>query len=176
MDKKKKISPKELNELLNKKDSKVICVDLRTEEEHDFAHIPGTVNIPLDRLQNHLSELKGYDKVILQCTTGARSQFACNVLPENVKCKALSLEGGITQWEKDGFKVKYKGKARIPIMRQVFLFTGSFIITGLFLNNATGNDWFLMFPLIVGLGLLFAGITGQCMLSKILIKMPWNKH
>lgn len=173
---KNKISPKELNNLLKEKKSKILCVDLRTEDEHNFSHIPGAINIPLDQLQNHLSELKGYDKVILQCTSGARSEFACNVLPTNIKCNTLSLEGGITKWESEGFDVKYKGKSRISLMRQVFLVAGILILSGLFLNNATNNNLYLIFPLIVGLGLSFAGITGQCLMSKILIKMPWNRN
>ncbi len=170
------ISPKELNDLLKEKKTKVLCVDLRTEDEHNFSHIPGTINIPLDQLQNHLSELKGSDKIILQCTSGARSQFACNVLPANIKCHTLSLEGGITKWESDGFNVKYKGKSRISLMRQVFLIAGVFILSGLLFYNITHNVWYLLLPLLVGIGLTFAGITGQCLMSKLLIKMPWNRN
>ncbi len=172
---KKPILPKELDKLLQDKKSKVVCVDLRTEAEHDYAHIPGTVNIPLDQLKNHLSQLKGYDKVILYCASGARSQFACSVLPDNFKEKAESLEGGITKWENEGFKVIYKGKSRMPIMQQVFLIVGSSILLGLFFGVVTNNNWFLLIPMFMGLGLTFAGASGQCLMTKILIKMPWNK-
>jgi rhodanese-related sulfurtransferase len=35
-----------------------VVVDVRTPEEFRAGHLPGAVNIPLDRLPNHVSDLK----------------------------------------------------------------------------------------------------------------------
>jgi hypothetical protein len=37
------------------------------------------------------------------------------------------------------------------------------------------NPRFALIPLIIGCGLLFAGLTGFCGLAVLLAKMPWNK-
>ncbi|MCD8500103.1 MAG: DUF2892 domain-containing protein [Gammaproteobacteria bacterium] len=37
------------------------------------------------------------------------------------------------------------------------------------------NPWFCLLSGFVGLGLMFAGITGWCGMAKLLAKMPWNQ-
>jgi hypothetical protein len=39
----------------------------------------------------------------------------------------------------------------------------------------TVNHYFVLIPLVLGCGLLFAGLTGFCGLALLLAKMPWNK-
>ncbi len=169
------ISPQELDALLKDKKQKTICVDVRTEVEHNFSRIPGTINIPLDQLHNHIAELKKYDHVILHCATGSRSQFACNVLPGKGCRDVKSLAGGLTAWEAAGLPVERAGKARLPLMRQVFLVAGPMILVGVFLAFVYNNMTYLLLPLLVGTGLTFAGMTGICFMTKILVKMPWNR-
>ena len=69
--------------ITNKKDKnmKTIIVDVRTVGEwNDDGHADCSVNIPLDRLQGSIEELKGYEKVILVCRSGARAGSAKNML------------------------------------------------------------------------------------------------
>jgi hypothetical protein len=59
-------------------------------------------------------------------------------------------------------------------MRQVQITVG--FLTGLGgLLALTVNKFFAIIPLVVGSGLLFAGLTGFCGLAQVLAKMPWNK-
>ena len=37
------------------------------------------------------------------------------------------------------------------------------------------SRWFAVVPLLLGCGLLFAGITGTCGMAILLAKMPWNR-
>ncbi len=69
--------------ITNKKDKnmKTIIVDVRTVGEwNDDGHADCSVNIPLDRLQGSIEELKGYEKVILVCRSGARAGSAKSML------------------------------------------------------------------------------------------------
>ena len=58
-------------------------------------------------------------------------------------------------------------------MRQVQIVVGSLSAIGAILAIAV-NPWFALLPLILGCGLLFAGITGICGLALLLARMPWN--
>ena len=59
-------------------------------------------------------------------------------------------------------------------MRQVQIVVGAVSAIGAGLALAV-HPWFAVIPLIMGAGLLFAGLTGVCGLALALAKMPWNK-
>ena len=62
------------------KNSKEIVVDVRTEEEFEMdGHAEGSVNYPLDQIQNKIEDLKKYDHVILVCRSGNRAGIAKNI-------------------------------------------------------------------------------------------------
>ena len=62
----------------------------------------------------------------------------------------------------------------MPLMRQVLLTAGSLVTTGVLLALCV-NPQFILLSLVVGIGLMFAGITGWSGMSYVLAKMPWNK-
>lgn len=77
---KQKVEPKKENIMKN---SKEIIVDVRTEEEFDMdGHVEGSVNYPLDQIQNKIEDLKKYDHVILVCRSGNRAGIAKNILEQ----------------------------------------------------------------------------------------------
>lgn len=58
-----------------------LVVDVRSSEEFNYGAYPGAVNIPLDELQNRISELGDKDReIILYCASGARSGYAMQIL------------------------------------------------------------------------------------------------
>ena len=57
-----------------------VIVDVRTPGEYASGHIRGSVNIPLDRLQNNLSKLNKEKPIITCCASGMRSASAKSVL------------------------------------------------------------------------------------------------
>ena len=68
-----------------------------------------------------------------------------------------------------------RGASRVlPLMRQVQITVGFLSAVGAALA-LTVNPRFALIPLVVGCGLLFAGLTGFCGLALLLAKMPWNK-
>lgn len=58
-----------------------LILDVRTKEEFDAGHIDGALNIPVQVIENHLDEIKNYNKqVIAYCRSGRRSGNATNIL------------------------------------------------------------------------------------------------
>ncbi|MBN8693572.1 MAG: rhodanese-like domain-containing protein [Bacteroidetes bacterium] len=77
---KTKVEPKKENIMKN---SKEIIVDVRTEEEFEMdGHAEGSVNYPLDQIQNKIEDLKKYDHIILVCRSGNRAGIAKNILEQ----------------------------------------------------------------------------------------------
>lgn len=61
------------------KDGAVI-IDVRTKAEFQDGHIKGSVNIPLQSLENNLSKIKKDKPVITCCASGMRSASAKGIL------------------------------------------------------------------------------------------------
>lgn len=63
-------------------------VDVRSYLEYSGGHVAGSVNIPLDQLNNKLEELRSLDEpLILVCASGNRSGMAQNFLAGNgIEC------------------------------------------------------------------------------------------
>ena len=59
------LSPKELEERLDRDD--VIVVDVRPEEEYETGHIPGARSIPVDQIEEHLDELPEDKDIVAYC-------------------------------------------------------------------------------------------------------------
>jgi rhodanese-related sulfurtransferase len=58
-------------------------IDVRTKGEYEQGHIKGSVNIPLNNLQNHYSKIKKDKPVITCCASGMRSATAKSLLRSN---------------------------------------------------------------------------------------------
>ena len=80
------ISPAELSELLDKNAS-ISIIDVRTQVEFEEDHLPGSIHIPLDALEEHYQQLPLNQKTYLICQSGVRSQLA--------QQKLKTLLGGI---------------------------------------------------------------------------------
>ncbi|CAB4631880.1 unannotated protein [freshwater metagenome] len=71
-------------------------IDVRSGGEHGFAHIPGTLNIPVEELRDRLSEVQ-MENVVVYCQVGQRGHIATQILKAhgaNVK----NLDGGYLTW------------------------------------------------------------------------------
>jgi rhodanese-related sulfurtransferase len=60
-----------------------VVVDVRSESEFASGHIPGSINIPLDKISSKINELKKKGvPVITVCRSGARSGMAKSQLAQ----------------------------------------------------------------------------------------------
>jgi len=88
-------------EKLNNDNSPVI-LDVRTEEEYEEKHIPGSVNINFYDPSNFISEINKLDKsksYYIYCRTGVRSENSCILMLELGFNKLYNLVGGIQEWK-----------------------------------------------------------------------------
>ena len=80
-------------------------VDIRTQEERDAAHIPGTAHIPLERLEESAAELDRDRPLVLYCRSGDRSAMAAEAFSAS-GWDASSMQGGILAWAESGLPVE----------------------------------------------------------------------
>ena len=73
-----------------------IRVDVRLENEYHNSGLPGAVNIPLQRLRDHIPDLNRLQKYILYCDTGQRSSAGAFLLGQS-GFDTYVLKGGISQ-------------------------------------------------------------------------------
>lgn len=79
-------------------DESIKLVDVREPAEYAFAHIPGSISIPLGELENRLSELKKEDDIYVICRTGNRSDFAAKLLSDKGYRNVTNVIPGIKEW------------------------------------------------------------------------------
>jgi rhodanese-related sulfurtransferase len=165
------ITPEDLKNKMDQED--LLLVDVREKDEHDFEHIEGDMLIPLSELT--ANKLPHTDKtIVFYCRSGMRSQSAyLKILADNEHLVAYSLKGGIEGWKACQLPV-VKNKKSIPIIRQVMIVAGFLSFTGVVLGKSYDESFYYLSG-FVGLGLMFAGITGWCGMAIILGKMPWNR-
>lgn len=60
-----------------------IILDVRSKGEYQSGHIKGSINIPVDALNNNLSKLKKDNPIITCCASGMRSASAKSILKSN---------------------------------------------------------------------------------------------
>ncbi len=168
----KTITVSELKKRLDNND--VLLIDVREPAEHrseciDGAHLIPLSEISLDRLPSTKSP------IVIHCKSGKRSAAACaKLLASDPSLDVYSLEGGISMWSEAGYRVKKSGSNILPLDRQTQFAAGLLAFTGTLLGTMI-NPVFYILPGFIGLGLMFAGITGWCGMSKLLAKMPWNQ-
>jgi phage shock protein E len=72
-------------------------LDVRTLGEFDSGHIDGAVNIPVQELQNRLSELDKVQPVVVYCASGKRSSAAMTMMKDGGFAQVYDL-GGKSNW------------------------------------------------------------------------------
>lgn len=161
--------------ILDQPPSNVIAIDVRTKGEYKSSNINGVKNIPLDDLKNHINDLKKYDQVYVHCHNGSRTEEACKKLSK-VGINSVIVQGGIVAWRKAGLPVSSSsnGVEVISLQRQVQIIAGSMILLGVILGQIL-NPNFIYLAAVMGAGLLFTGISGNCMMARMLTVLPWNK-
>jgi rhodanese-related sulfurtransferase len=83
-------------------------LDVRSQEEWDQSHIAGSTLIPLDQLQNRLSELPKEQDIVVVCLSGHRSLSGATLLQQAGFKRVFCLSGGIQAWLAAGYPLESK--------------------------------------------------------------------
>lgn len=167
---KKQISAQEL-QTMRKSNGNLKLIDVRSPAEFASENIDGSVNIPLADLPRRMNEIPKEATIVLICRSGMRASQAASIL-SSAGYNETVLTGGIVAWRGAGLPVN-KGRACLPLERQVQLVVGLTIITSVLLGAGT-SKLFLVLTGFLGCGLTFAALTGNCALAMVLSKAPWN--
>ena len=166
------IHPSELRQL-RQEDPNIRILDVRTGGEFESVHIPGSFNVPLDTLAEHVRRVADLDRpVILVCQSGGRATTAQEKLNTAGKTNLRVLEGGMGAWLTAGGDV-VKGDEKWALERQVRGVAGSMVLASILAS--------LKFPKVrflaggVGFGLLFSALTNTCAMGVLLGKLPYNR-
>lgn len=166
------IHPSELRQLL-REDPHTRILDVRTGAEFESVHIPGSFNVPLDLLGEHVSEVAGLDHpVILVCQSGNRATTAQGKLNAAGKGNLRVLEGGIGAWQTAGGEV-VKGTEKWSLERQVRGVAGTIVLTSILTSLAVPKARFVAGA--VGAGLAFSAVSNTCAMGMLLAKLPYNR-
>ncbi|MDI1262350.1 MAG: rhodanese family protein [bacterium] len=165
------ISPAKAKELI---DRGAILVDIREFDEHARSRIPAARHAPLSRLER-LEIGTEAPAVIFHCRSGNRTASNAARLAQSTAYDAFILDGGIDAWKAAGLPVTENKGQPIEIMRQVQIAAGSLAFAGVALGTYV-HPGFYALSALVGAGLVFAGVSGSCMMARLLSFAPWNRR
>ncbi|MFE0038604.1 rhodanese-like domain-containing protein [Streptomyces sp. NPDC059015] len=154
-------------------------IDVRTPGEYAGGHLPGALNIPLDRIQRALPDIRhaaDHGDVLVVCASGARSENACRILAENGIATA-TLAGGTAAWAADGHDLHRSqgaGRATWGMERQVRLTAGAVVLLGLLLGLLV-HPAFQILSAGIAAGLVFSALTNTCGMAAVLARFPHNR-
>ncbi len=158
----------------SRKDNEYIIIDIREPSEYKGEKIPNSINIPISKLDKTDVKSISNKQAIFYCRSGFRTRkFRDKILSMGFR-ESYYLEGGIEQWKKNGYKTVVNKSAPIDIIRQVHIIIGTMVLLGIILAYFI-SPYFIILSVIGGTGLLFAGISGYCLLGKALMYLPYNK-
>ena len=167
----KELSPSDAWKLLE--DGKARLIDIREPDEIETVRAVHAEAAPLSIAgYMNLPPLAPGTAAIFTCHSGRRvAEHEAAIRPLAAGGQAYALAGGMEAWLKEGLPVK-RGH-RLSIERQVRIGAGALVAAGSLLSLV----WpaFIILPLFIGCGLVFAGVTGFCGLGLALKAMPWNK-
>lgn len=77
-----------------------LVLDVRTEKEWQQKRIGGSLNIPLNQLENRINEIPCDREIVVHCGSGYRSSIAASLLERRGFAHLMDLVGGFGAWEK----------------------------------------------------------------------------
>jgi len=85
-----------------------LLLDVRNPREWATKHIDGSMNIPLNHLQERIAEVPRDRRIAVHCAGGYRSSIAVSILHQYGITHLIEMAGGLAAWE----------AARLPVISQ----------------------------------------------------------
>ena len=85
-----------------------LVLDIRNPREWAARHIDGSVNIPLNHLQERIGEIPRDRRIAVHCAGGYRSSIAASILHQYGLTHLIEMAGGLAAWE----------AAQLPVVSQ----------------------------------------------------------
>ena len=85
-----------------------LLLDIRNPREWATEHIAGSVNIPLNHLQERIAEIPRDRRIAVHCAGGYRSSIAASILHRSGITNLIEMAGGLAAWD----------TARLPVVSE----------------------------------------------------------
>jgi hydroxyacylglutathione hydrolase len=89
-------------------DDPPLLLDIRNPREWFAKHIEGSVNIPLNHLQERIAEIPRDRRIAVHCAGGYRSSIAASILHQYGITHLIEMAGGLAAWD----------AAKLPVVSQ----------------------------------------------------------
>ena len=76
-----------------------VVLDVRTPREWAEKHIDGSMNVPLNHLQDRIAEVPRERRMMIHCAGGYRSSIAASILHQHGITSVSEMAGGLAAWE-----------------------------------------------------------------------------
>ena len=161
-----------LQTLLNQE--AVTLIDVRETGEYANERIQGAKLFSLSSFDPQKLPIENNKPFILYCQSGNRSGQTAQKLLATDYGEITHLQGGLNAWKQAGLPTEKTPHAPISIMRQVQIVAGGLVLTGVILGTFVAPGFYFLSG-FVGAGLMFAGISGTCLMGDLLSKLPYNQ-
>jgi rhodanese-related sulfurtransferase len=102
----RQLPPARLAEMLESGEAEL--VDVRTDEERQASHLPGSRHVPIEALSAEAADLDSTKTLVLYCRSGDRSGAAADAFAASGR-EAYSLAGGLVAWVGEGRPIEPEG-------------------------------------------------------------------
>lgn len=82
-----------------------MVLDVRVPGEWKIKHIEGSLNLPLNHLQERIDEIPRDRRIAVHCAGGYRSSIAASILQQYGITNMVEMAGGLAAWEAAGLPV-----------------------------------------------------------------------
>jgi rhodanese-related sulfurtransferase/glyoxylase-like metal-dependent hydrolase (beta-lactamase superfamily II) len=86
-----------------------LVLDIRNPKEWAGKHIDGSVNVPLNHLQERIGEIPRTRRIAVHCAGGYRSSIAASILHQYGITNLIEMAGGLAAWE----------AAKLPLVSEI---------------------------------------------------------
>lgn len=148
-------------------------IDVREYPEFAQGHIEGSELVPLGTLDKASESWNRSEPLTLICRSGRRAEQARQTLAAKDFKSLNVLEGGVQAWTNGGKPLTVAANKPWSMERQVRVTAGSLVLAFFGLGLLTSKRFFIGAGL-VGAGLVYAGVSDNCMMASVLGRMSWN--
>ena len=148
-------------------------IDVREYPEFAAGHIEGSELVPLGTLDKASEDWDRSTPLTLVCRSGRRAEQARQTLATKGFQSLDVLQGGVQAWANGGKPLTVAANKPWSMERQVRVTAGSLVLTFFGLGLVASKKFFVGAAL-VGAGLVYAGVSDNCMMASVLGRMPWN--
>src|SRR5215468_4577813 len=141
-----------------------ILIDVREPPEYATEHIPGARLLSLSTFDPARVPQEAGKKVVLHCVMGMRSAQAGQKLLDAGFTTVYNFRGGVQAWKDAGYATAGGQRTPLSLQRQVQIASGSLVLLGTLLGGIV-SPWFLLLSGAVGVGLVYAGVSGTCVMT-----------